>query len=66
MESTHEQLLQAGFECQLTLLREMKEKEGRSERARAIAVTITELEKAYAYFAVFVKNGVKDGTETSR
>ena len=41
------------FQELIEALREMKDKRQGAE-ARAIAVTITELEKAYAYYCTFV------------
>ena len=47
-------------------LRILKTQTNTPEQARAIAVTITELEKVYAYFKTFVAEVVSDGLERDR
>lgn len=44
-------------------LRILKTQAATSETARAIAVTITELEKVYAYFKTFVVEVVGNGSD---
>jgi len=50
-------LISQGFDDFLKLLRENKPDE-RNEEARRFAVTITELEKVYAYFDKYIKDAI--------
>lgn len=54
-------LIQTMFEGMFNILRLWKEQMGKSEEARRLAVTITELEKAHAYFSTYVEGPISDG-----
>ena len=46
-----------GLEAQLKSIRWIKSQAGRSDQARALAVSATELEKVIAYYKVYVVEG---------